>query len=158
MSTHSTDASSAVRRSFCGIRKIIINLWFLTLNTFYTFTREWVAKEMGAHWPDATSPAWKMVLCPEGPSHSLYNRREMQNLYIRRGSSSWRTERMYVFRVGTQPMCSIIFRWGISEASLYRKYFIVFCFEASSQNLYFLISLPRNTNNSIQFRKNCLTM
>lgn len=49
MSTHSAAASSVVGRCFCGKRKIIINLWFLTLNTFYTFTREWVGG-IGVGW------------------------------------------------------------------------------------------------------------
>lgn len=53
MSTHSAAASSAVGRSFCVERKIIINLWFLTLNTFYTFTREWVGGT-GGGWRSLT--------------------------------------------------------------------------------------------------------
>lgn len=112
MSTHSAAASSDVGRSFCGATEN--NHKFVISDSKYILyiyaraggrRRRWVA----CTHPLATSPAWKMVLRPEGPSHSLYNRREMQNLSIRRGSSSWRTERMYVFRVGTHGRCVPLF-------------------------------------------------
>lgn len=125
MSTHSAAASSAVGRSFCGERKIIINLWFLTLNTFYTFTREWVGGA-GGGWRSLTRrnfASMKNGFAPRrSKPQSLQQTRNAKFIHSARVVVV-ENERMYVFRVGTQPNVFHYFPlrhiWGISLPKIF---------------------------------------